>query len=167
MSLPTRSTSFSDDIELDDFLVTHSPSHSDSDLDLDLKESKKLSLSDYYSDLALKDLEKAPFADYALDLDDELGVDMNYANIRRKYDVFLSFRGEDTRASFISHLSASLQNAGIIVFKDDNSLQRGHRISKSLQEAIEDSQISVVIFSKNYADSRWCLQELMQIMKCY
>jgi len=61
--------------------------------------------------------------------------------------VFLSFRGEDTRATFISHL---FKISGIIVFKDDHSLQRGHRISESLLQAIEDSRISVVVFSKNY-----------------
>jgi len=84
----------------------------------------------------------------------------------RKYDVFLSFRGEDTRKSFTSHLFASLQNAGIIVFKDDHSLVRGDDISKSLLQAIQESRISVIVFSKNYADSRWCLQELMKIMEC-
>jgi len=51
---------------------------------------------------------------------------------RKKIEVFLSFRGEDTRASFISHLYASLQNAGINVFRDDDSLQRGDHISTSL-----------------------------------
>ncbi|XP_024641889.2 disease resistance protein RPV1 isoform X1 [Medicago truncatula] len=84
----------------------------------------------------------------------------------RSYEVFLSFRGEDTRTSFTSHLYASLQNNGISVFKDDDSLQRGDHISKSLLQAIEESQISVIIFSKNYADSRWCLDELVKIMKC-
>ncbi|XP_039688481.1 disease resistance protein RUN1 isoform X2 [Medicago truncatula] len=85
----------------------------------------------------------------------------------RKYDVFLSFRGEDTRASFTSHLTFSLQNAGIIVFKDDQSLERGEHISTSLLQAIEISRIAVIVFSKNYADSSWCLRELVQIMSCY
>jgi hypothetical protein len=66
----------------------------------------------------------------------------------RILDVFLSFRGEDTRASFTSHLHVSLQNSGVIVFKDDHSLPRGNRVSKSLLQAIEDSRISVVIFLK-------------------
>ena len=52
--------------------------------------------------------------------------------MRRKYDVFLSFRGEDTRASSTSHLSASLRNSGFAIFKDDHSLQRGDNISTSL-----------------------------------
>ncbi|PNX61505.1 putative TIR-NBS-LRR resistance protein, partial [Trifolium pratense] len=52
------------------------------------------------------------------------------------YDVFLSFRGEDSRAKFISHLNSSLQNAGINVFKDDDGIQRGDQISDSLLRAI-------------------------------
>lgn len=86
---------------------------------------------------------------------------------RRVYDVFLSFRGEDTRASFTSYLHASLKNAGINVFRDDDSLQRGNHISSSLLQAIEESQIAVIVFSRNFADSRWCLQELMKIMECH
>ncbi|XP_027906044.1 TMV resistance protein N-like isoform X2 [Vigna unguiculata] len=85
----------------------------------------------------------------------------------RFYDVFLSFRGEDTRASFVSHLHASLQNAGIIVFKDDESLPRGDQISYSLFQAIEQSRISIVVFSRNYSQSTWCLNELVRIMQCH
>jgi len=85
----------------------------------------------------------------------------------RLHEVFLSFRGEDTRASFTSHLHASLQNAGIKVFMDDDSLQRGDMISRSLLQAIEESDIAIIVFSRNYADSRWCLIELAKVMKCY
>ncbi|KAK2420070.1 disease resistance protein RPV1 [Trifolium repens] len=85
----------------------------------------------------------------------------------RIHEVFLSFRGGDTRASFTSHLYASLQNAGISVFRDDDSLQRGDHISTSINRAIEESMISIIVFSRNYADSRWCLDELVKIMKCH
>ncbi|MCH89738.1 TMV resistance protein N-like [Trifolium medium] len=85
---------------------------------------------------------------------------------RRKYDVFLSFRGEDTRSSFTSHLYFTLQTSGIIVFKDDHSLQRGDPIPTSLLRGIEDSRISVIVFSKNYANSKWCMNELVKIMEC-
>jgi len=81
--------------------------------------------------------------------------------------VFLSFRGEDTRASFTSHLYDSLQNAGIKVFRDDDSLQRGAVISTSINQAIQRSQIAVIVFSRNYADSRWCLDELAKIMESH
>lgn len=83
-----------------------------------------------------------------------------------KYEVFLSFRGKDTRTSFTSHLHASLQNAGINVFMDDVSIERGDAISHSLARAIEYSRITIIIFSRNYADSRWCLEELDEIMDC-
>ncbi|KAK4269982.1 hypothetical protein QN277_023073 [Acacia crassicarpa] len=84
-----------------------------------------------------------------------------------RYDVFLSFRGEDTRASFTSHLSSSLSNYGIVVFKDDNDLPQGNNISIELQRGIENSTISIVIFSKDYAGSKWCLNELSKIMEVH
>ncbi|XP_040363857.1 TMV resistance protein N isoform X2 [Rosa chinensis] len=42
-----------------------------------------------------------------------------------KYDVFLSFRGEDTRKAFTDHLYAALEHQGIITFRDDPELQKG------------------------------------------
>ena len=83
------------------------------------------------------------------------------------YDVFLSFRGKDTRSKFTSHLHASLKNAGIYVFKDDDGLQRGKKVSISLVKAIRESKISIIILSTNYANSKWCVQELEYIMLCY
>ncbi|KAJ0759657.1 putative TIR domain-containing protein [Helianthus annuus] len=83
-----------------------------------------------------------------------------------KYDVFLSFRGEDTRKTFVDHLYSALTQHLIRVYKDDEALPRGESINQSLFEAIEDSRIAVVVFSKNYADSSWCLEELAHIMKC-
>jgi len=79
--------------------------------------------------------------------------------------VFLSFRGIDCRAKFISHLYTSLQNAGIYVFKDDDEIQRGDQIQISLLKAIAESSISIVVLSNNYANSRWCMLELENIMK--
>ncbi|KAH1256575.1 TMV resistance protein N [Glycine max] len=104
--------------------------------------------------------------------DEEMEMEMDFLRERyqednRNYDVFLSFRGEDTRASFTSHLYTALHNAGVFVFKDDETLSRGNKISPSLQLAIEESRVSVVVFSRNYAESRWCLKELEKIMECH
>uniref|UniRef100_M1C8N7 N protein n=1 Tax=Solanum tuberosum TaxID=4113 RepID=M1C8N7_SOLTU len=85
---------------------------------------------------------------------------------RWKYDVFLSFRGEDTRKTFMSHLYEGLKNRGIFTFQDDKRLEHGDSISEELLKAIEDSQVAILIFSKNYATSRWCLNELVKIMEC-
>ncbi|XP_070663487.1 uncharacterized protein [Malus domestica] len=81
------------------------------------------------------------------------------------YDVFLSFRGEDTRYNFTDHLYRALDRHGINTFID-LELRRGEEISPSLLEAIEKSRISVIIFSENYASSRWCLDELVHILEC-
>ncbi|KAJ4831152.1 hypothetical protein Tsubulata_000691 [Turnera subulata] len=82
-----------------------------------------------------------------------------------KYDVFLSFRGEDTRNNFTSHLYTSLRRKQIQTFIDNN-LRRGEEISPSLLRAIEESKLAIVIFSTNYASSRWCLDELVKILQC-
>nr|GEV27161.1 Toll/interleukin-1 receptor (TIR) domain-containing protein [Tanacetum cinerariifolium] len=39
-------------------------------------------------------------------------------------------------------------------------------ISDELIEAIEDSKFFIIVFSKNYASSSWCLEELVKIMDC-
>ncbi|KAK2634636.1 hypothetical protein Ddye_029428 [Dipteronia dyeriana] len=71
-----------------------------------------------------------------------------------KYDVFLNFRGEDTQCCFTDHLYKALCGKQIRTFTD-NQLKRGDEISPALFTAIEESKISVVIFSKNYASSKW------------
>ncbi|KAI3516484.1 hypothetical protein L1887_15401 [Cichorium endivia] len=83
-----------------------------------------------------------------------------------KYHVFLSFRGEDTRKTFVDHLYSALEQEGIYTYKDSETLSRGESIHPSLMNAIEESQIAVIVFSKNYGDSSWCLDELAHIMKC-
>ncbi|PWA63139.1 toll/interleukin-1 receptor (TIR) domain-containing protein [Artemisia annua] len=84
-----------------------------------------------------------------------------------KYDVFLSFRGEDTRNNFVDHLYHALMDRGIYTYKDDETIQKGERISDDLFRSIEDSKIYIIVFSKNYASSPWCLEELVKIMKCH
>jgi len=82
------------------------------------------------------------------------------------YDVFLSFRGEDTRKNFTDHLFTALQKAEIRTFRDDDELRIGEEISLQLPKAIQESKISIVVFSKGYASSTWCLDELEKILDC-
>jgi hypothetical protein len=79
--------------------------------------------------------------------------------------VFLSFRGEDTRNNFTAHLYAALVQKGIKTYID-NALERGENISPALLKAIEESRISVIVLSQNYASSSWCLDELAMILEC-
>ncbi|XP_060674125.1 disease resistance protein RPV1-like isoform X2 [Ziziphus jujuba] len=83
----------------------------------------------------------------------------------KEYDVFLSFRGEDTRKNFSGHLRNALRQKGIHTFFDDDKLERGKEISPELLKAIEDSYTSIIILSENYASSSWCLTELGNIVE--
>ncbi|CAL8173635.1 unnamed protein product [Prunus armeniaca] len=84
-----------------------------------------------------------------------------------KHDVFLSFRGEDTRSGFLSHLYHELQYwQAIKTFKDDRDLEIGATISPELLTAIEESHLAIIVLSPNYASSAWCLDELSKILEC-
>ncbi|GJR88583.1 NB-ARC domains-containing protein [Tanacetum coccineum] len=85
---------------------------------------------------------------------------------RWKYDVFVSFRGEDIRKGFMDHLFNDFKQKGIHAFRDDNELPKGEKISPHLYKAIEESRFLIVIFSKDYASSSWCLRELVKILEC-
>ncbi|XP_039169660.1 disease resistance protein RUN1-like [Eucalyptus grandis] len=88
------------------------------------------------------------------------------APTRNCYDVFLSFRGLDTRKGFTDHLYIGLVDAGIHTFKDDNELHHGKEIGPNLFGAIKNSKILIPVLSVNYGSSKWCLDELVQIMEC-
>jgi len=60
-----------------------------------------------------------------------------------KYDVFLSFRGEDTRHGFTGYLKKSLDDKGVRTFIDDEKLKKGDEITPSLLKAIEDSMMAI------------------------
>ncbi|KAG5221073.1 TMV resistance protein [Salix suchowensis] len=78
----------------------------------------------------------------------------SYSPPQWMYDVFLSFRGEDTRNNFTGHLYSNLVQGGI------------DTIEPALWQAIEESRFSIVVFSRDYASSTWCLDELVKIVQC-
>ncbi|KAI3670921.1 hypothetical protein L1987_87565 [Smallanthus sonchifolius] len=82
-----------------------------------------------------------------------------------KYDVFLSFRGEDTRHSFTDHLYQALLRSGFRTFRDNDEIDRGQQLKPEIETAIIQSRASIVVLSENYANSRWCLNELWLILE--
>ncbi|KDP46536.1 hypothetical protein JCGZ_08508 [Jatropha curcas] len=79
-----------------------------------------------------------------------------------EYDVFLSLRGE-VRHEFLSNLYNALTEKGIRTYKDDRSLDKGKIITPALLKAIQESRFCVVVLSKNYGSSSFCLDELVKI----
>ncbi|XP_059310092.1 disease resistance protein Roq1-like [Lycium ferocissimum] len=84
----------------------------------------------------------------------------------KTYDAFLNFEVEDNSKSFTSHLYEAFERSGLKTFKDDVSLIAGTEISAELLEAIEESRTAIPIFSRDYASSPWCLDNLVKIMEC-
>ncbi|CAN6582556.1 unnamed protein product [Malus baccata var. baccata] len=83
-----------------------------------------------------------------------------------KYQVFLSFRGEDTRRGFTDHLYKQLEARGIRTFRDEPELERGTDINPELLKAIDQSRSAIIVLSTNFASSSWCLRELTHIVRC-
>ncbi|CAN7118975.1 unnamed protein product [Brassica rapa subsp. narinosa] len=81
------------------------------------------------------------------------------------YDVFPSFRGEDVRRDVLSHILKEFTRKGITPF-NDNGIKRGESIGPKLIQGIRESKIAIILLSRNYASSTWCLEELVEIMKC-
>ncbi|CAG7873235.1 unnamed protein product [Brassica rapa] len=75
--------------------------------------------------------------------------------------VFISFRGEDVRNHFVSFLDPALRRANINVFLDENELLNTDLAR--LLTRIEESEIAMVIFSKNYPDSDRSLDVLAKM----
>ena len=85
---------------------------------------------------------------------------------RYAYHVFLSFRGADTRKNFTDHLYMALVQTGIHTFRDDEEIEKGKNIADEIEKAIlHESKISIIVFSKDYASSTWCLNELVKILE--
>ncbi|XP_028801086.1 uncharacterized protein LOC114756312 isoform X3 [Neltuma alba] len=82
----------------------------------------------------------------------------------RPIHVYLSFKGDDESCKFTDRLWASLETDDLNTFWDDKKLETGFSsIPHHFLKAIQQSCVSIVVFSRNYASSIWCLEELSKI----
>jgi len=77
------------------------------------------------------------------------------------YDVFISHRGPDVKKGIASHIYHRLKDLGLAVFLDQPELQRGENLNLQLEGAIQTASVHIAIFSPGYANSHWCLHELL------
>lgn len=80
------------------------------------------------------------------------------------FDVFINHRGCDVKRGFVSHLYKSLSERGLHTFLDAEVFQGAERVWDTIEGAISSAPVCIVVFSKNYASSKWCLDELHLIL---
>ncbi|KAI3730982.1 hypothetical protein L1987_62164 [Smallanthus sonchifolius] len=86
---------------------------------------------------------------------------------QRNYDVFLSYKPKDTLKNFTGHLFTALDRADISTFRPyHNSLLMGDDVRLESFKAIQESRVSIIVFSKNYVSSSSCRDELVRILEC-
>lgn len=77
------------------------------------------------------------------------------------YDVFINHRGPDCKKTLATDLYNRLRGYGLRVFLDQRELQEGDALDSQIKGAIERASVHLAIFSQNYAQSSWCLDELV------
>ncbi|KAG0582737.1 hypothetical protein KC19_3G081900 [Ceratodon purpureus] len=81
------------------------------------------------------------------------------------FDVFLNHRGPDVKATFVAHLEEALRCAGFRPFLDARSLMKGNPALQSIDQALDMANVHVAVVSKRYAESKYCLKELVAMMR--
>ncbi|KAG0563685.1 hypothetical protein KC19_8G051300 [Ceratodon purpureus] len=81
------------------------------------------------------------------------------------YDVFLNHRGPDVKAGFVAHLDEALREEGLNPFLDKASLRKGDPAFRSINDALEVAKVHVAVVSKGYAESKYCLTELVDMLR--
>ncbi|XP_057825433.2 disease resistance protein Roq1-like [Cryptomeria japonica] len=81
------------------------------------------------------------------------------------YDVFISHRGPDVKETLAKQLYDLLQERRCQAFLDREEIKGGDSIPSAIHNAICSSVVQIAIFSKGYAESSWCLDELVLMLQ--
>ena len=81
------------------------------------------------------------------------------------YDVFINHRGPDVKKGIASRIYFLLKDSGLAVFLDQPEMQEGEGITPQIKRAIRTASVHITIFSPGYANSDWCLNELVMMLE--
>ncbi|GLJ33360.1 hypothetical protein SUGI_0671150 [Cryptomeria japonica] len=81
------------------------------------------------------------------------------------YDVFINHRGPDVKQTLAARLYNSFEQLGIRAFLDSKEKELGNSFPSIIETAICSAKVHIAIFSKTYAESPWCLAELVLMLK--
>ncbi|KAF8394227.1 hypothetical protein HHK36_020434 [Tetracentron sinense] len=85
--------------------------------------------------------------------------------LTRPCDVFISYRGADTKRTVAGLLSYHLTMLRLNPFLDSKSMKAGDKLFPKIDSAIKSCKIGVVVFSPSYCESYFCLHELALMME--
>ncbi|KAH9289112.1 hypothetical protein KI387_033229, partial [Taxus chinensis] len=92
--------------------------------------------------------------------------------IRRKvdessklFDVFINHRGPDVKETLALQFYNSLKDKGLQAFLDSEEKRVGDSFPSTIYTAISSACAHIAIFSKRYAESPWCLEELRRMIE--
>ncbi|XP_059064371.1 disease resistance protein Roq1-like [Cryptomeria japonica] len=89
------------------------------------------------------------------------GIRSKVSESTKIYDVFINHRGPDVKDALARQLYDSLEELGIRSFLDKEEIEIGHSFPSTIETAIRSAAVHIAIFSKGYAESPWCLAELV------
>ena len=72
--------------------------------------------------------------------------------------------GPDVKYGFIAHLGDALRSVGLNPFLEQEAL-KSDSIFMSIDNVLEVAKVYVVVISTGYAESNYCLQELVAILR--
>jgi len=86
------------------------------------------------------------------------------SKVPRKYDVLINFSGDDIQRKFVSHLDSALCAVGFTTFLHHENAVKSMHIQ---QPILNICRVAIVVFTKRYSESAWCLNQLQQIIQCH
>ena len=77
-------------------------------------------------------------------------------------DIFISYARED--APDAVELSKILEEQGHTIFLDDDALETGSSLAPQIRDAIDQSEIVLVLLSKHFTSSSWVQSEIQHAL---
>lgn len=86
------------------------------------------------------------------------------SNSSYNYQVFINHHGKDVKNTLASQLYRRLKDRGFSAFLDRDEMWVAESIDPQLEGVIATADVHIAIFSPRYAQSKWCLDELVGML---
>ncbi|GLJ33364.1 hypothetical protein SUGI_0671230 [Cryptomeria japonica] len=96
---------------------------------------------------------------------DPAGKRRRVSESSKMFDVFINHRGPDVKQTLATQLYNSFERLGIRAFLDSEEKELGNSFPSTIETAILSAKVHIAIFSIRYAQSPWCLAELVLMLQ--